>query len=57
LIQVVEHWAQIEMRPFMAQIQMSLHRQLRISQLSFGFFGLLGHSGILQKQGRRRVIY
>jgi hypothetical protein len=36
LIQIVKDHPQIKMRSFMAQVQLPLHRQLRVRELSFG---------------------
>src|SRR5262245_3305057 len=38
LVQVVKHWSQIEMRSLVTQIQLPLHGQLRMRQLSFRLF-------------------
>ena len=37
-VQVVEHWPQVEMRPLVKQIQLPLHWQLRMRDLSFRLF-------------------
>src|SRR6266581_6271069 len=55
-IQVVEHWAQIKMRLFMAQIQVPLHRQLWISELPFDLFLLVGHCDPFQKRESERLL-
>ena len=41
LVQIVKNLAQIEMLPFMLQIQLALHRQLRVGDFSFCFFAHL----------------
>lgn len=46
LVYPLENWAQIEIRFFVSQIQLPLHRQLRAGELSFGlflFFGFPSH--------------
>jgi hypothetical protein len=43
-VQFVENRAQIEILSFLVQVQLSLHRQLSVRQLAFGFgFSLLRH--------------
>jgi hypothetical protein len=37
-VQVLKHRAQVEMRPFVKQIQLPLHRQFRMRELSFRLF-------------------
>ena len=39
LIQIIENSAQIEVFPFMLQIQLALHRQLRVRDFAFCFLG------------------
>src|SRR6266496_2255911 len=45
IIQIIKDGAQIEMHSLITQIQLALHRQLRMSKLSFGLFLLLSHEG------------
>src|SRR5581483_5247013 len=37
-VQLLKHWAQVEMRPLVKQIQLPLHRQLRVRELSLRLF-------------------
>src|SRR4029077_13601743 len=54
-IQVIKNSAEIEMGPLVTQIQLALHRQVRMSKLSFRLL-LLGHGNPFERHSGGRVI-
>jgi hypothetical protein len=57
-VQIIKNLAQIEMRPFVAQVQLLLHRQLRERQFPFGrFLFLFPCHAHAPKDKRDGVIY